>query len=51
MLEVVLNRKRYSNIVLTDYVYDSNKDMQFSAVTFHISNNLNPPINLRFFLL
>ena len=40
MLEAVLNRKRYSNIVLTDYVYDTNKDMQFSAVTFHISNKL-----------
>ena len=40
MLEVILNRKRYSNIILTDYVYDTNKDMQFSAVTFHISNRL-----------
>lgn len=40
LLEVVLNTNRYSNIVLTDYVYDTNKDMQFSAVTFHISNKL-----------
>lgn len=40
LLEIVVNKKRYKNIILSDYVYDANKDMQFSAITFNISKKL-----------
>ncbi len=40
LLEIIINKKRYKNILLTDYIYDANKDMQFSAITFNIDKNL-----------
>ena len=40
LLEKVINKERYKNIILKDYIYDANKEMQFSAITFKINNNL-----------
>lgn len=40
LLEIIVNKKRYKNIILSDYVYDANRDMQFSAITFNISDKL-----------
>ena len=40
LLEIVVNKKRYKDIILSDYVYDANKDMQFSAITFNVSKSL-----------
>ncbi len=39
ILEAVKDKKRYKNIILDDYVY-INENMQFSALTFKISNKL-----------
>ncbi len=40
LLKVAIMKERYKNIIVSDYVYKTNKEMQFSAVTFHISKNL-----------
>lgn len=40
LLEIIVNKKRYKDIILSDYVYDANKDMQFSAISFNINKNL-----------
>lgn len=40
LLKLLLNKERYKNIILSDYVYNINKDIQFSAITFHISKHL-----------
>ena len=40
LLKIVINKKRYKNIVLHNYVYNANKDKQFSAMMFKINNNL-----------
>lgn len=40
LLRVVVTKKRYQNIILSNYIYNTNKDKQFSAITFKIHNNL-----------
>ena len=40
LLQLIIGKERYKNIIVTDYVYDTNKEMQFSAMTFHISKKL-----------
>ncbi len=40
LLETVITKDRYKNILLTDYVYKVGRDIQFSAVTFNISKKL-----------
>lgn len=40
-LEKVILKRRYSNVKLYNYVYEIDKEKQFSAVTFQISKNLN----------
>lgn len=40
LLKIVINKKRYKNILLKNYVYKVNKEMQFSAVTFILSKRL-----------
>lgn len=40
LLNLVITKERYKNIILSDYIYDTNKEMQFSAITFHISKTL-----------
>lgn len=40
LLQKVILSERYKNIILTDYIYDANKDMQFSAITFIINKQL-----------
>lgn len=40
LLKKIINKKRYKDIILYNYIYTTNKDTQFSAVTFKISNRL-----------
>lgn len=40
ILELITNKKRYKDIILTNYIHNTNKDMQFSAITFNINNKL-----------
>ena len=40
LIQLVVGKKRYKNILLKNYVYKVNRNMQFSAVTFKISRNL-----------
>ena len=40
LLKEVINTKRYQDIILNDYIYKRNNDMQFGAVTFKISKKL-----------
>ena len=40
LLKELINTKRYQNIILSDYVYKRDKNMQFGAVTFKISKKL-----------
>lgn len=40
LLEIIKNKKRYKDIILTDYIHDTNKNMQFSVITFNINKNL-----------
>lgn len=40
LLEILINKSRYCNIKMVNYIYNTNKDIQFSAVTFIISKNL-----------
>lgn len=39
VLEQIVDTKRYKNIIMDDYIYNNN-GMQFSAITFKISNKL-----------
>lgn len=41
LFEIIIKKERYKDIVLKDYVYKVSKDIQFSAVTFKITNKLN----------
>lgn len=40
LLKLLIKKERYKNIILSDFIYKSNKNMQFGAITFHISNKL-----------
>jgi len=40
LLEQVINKPRYKSIILSNYIYSTNKEMQFSAITFEISRRL-----------
>lgn len=40
LLELVFKTKRYKDIIMSEYVYLSNKEMQFGVVTFNISKKL-----------
>lgn len=40
LLEMIIKKPRYKSVVLTDYIYNVNRDMQFSAMTFRISRKL-----------
>ena len=40
LLKIIINKERYKNIILQDYIYNTDKEMQFSAITFKISNKL-----------
>lgn len=39
-LKSIVNTKRYGNVIMSDYVYIGNIEMQFSAITFSISKKL-----------
>ena len=41
LLKVIVDKKRYKDIKIKNYVYKARDDMQFKAMTFVISNNLN----------
>ncbi len=41
VLEVVITKKRYKNLKFFNYKYIVNKDIQFSAMTFKITDDLN----------
>lgn len=40
LLELVIYTKRYGNVILSNYEYLSNKEMQFGVITFNISKKL-----------
>ena len=40
LLEILVTKKRYQEVLLSDYEYKTNRDTQFCALTFQISNNL-----------
>lgn len=40
LLELLITKKRYQEVLLSDYVYKANRDMQFCALTFEISKDL-----------
>lgn len=40
LLEILVTKKRYQEVLLSDYEYKANRDTQFCALTFQISNNL-----------
>lgn len=40
LLEILVTKKRYQEVILSDYIYKTNRDMQFCALTFQISKNL-----------
>lgn len=40
LLEIIVNKDRYKDIILSNYVYDADMNMQFSAITFNVSNKL-----------
>lgn len=40
LLLLVMNQKRYKDIMVSDYEYKIDEEMQFSAVTFHLSKHL-----------
>ena len=40
VLERIVDIPRYKDIIVTNYVHDTNIDMQFSAMTFHIDKKL-----------
>lgn len=40
LLDLVFESKRYKDIIMSDYVYLSSKEMQFGVVTFNISKKL-----------
>lgn len=40
LLKEIINKKRYQDIILSNYIYKRNKEMQFGAITFHITNKL-----------
>lgn len=40
LLNIIITKERYKNIILSNYIYNTNKDMQFSAITFNISKRL-----------
>ncbi len=41
LLEKVVEAERYRNILVTDYVYNTNRRMMFSAMLFHVTRRLN----------
>ena len=40
LLKEVVNKVRYKDIIMKNYVYVTSKDVQFGAVTFLVTNNL-----------
>jgi len=40
LLKLVINKNRYRNLILSNYIYNTNHNMQFSALTFNISKRL-----------
>ena len=40
LLKIIIEKTRYKNVLLSNYIYKTNKDMQFSAITFKISPTL-----------
>lgn len=40
LLKAVIEKRRYQDIILSDYVYNTSRDKQFSAITFQISSKL-----------
>ncbi len=41
ILKILITKERYKNIVLSNYVYKVDKNMQFSALTFELSKDLS----------
>lgn len=41
ILKVLIQKSRYKNIILSHYVYEVNRNMQFSALTFELSRDLS----------
>lgn len=41
LIKIIINKKRYKDVIASDYVYIVSSETQFSACTFKIKNNLN----------
>lgn len=41
LLEKVVEADRYRNILVTDYIYNTNRRMMFSAMVFHVTKRLD----------
>lgn len=41
LLKIIVNKERYKNVIIKNYIYKQNDSSQFSAVTFHISYKLD----------
>lgn len=39
-LSKIITTPRYQNVLLSQYIYDANKDKQFSAITFELQKNV-----------
>lgn len=40
LLKFIITKKRYKDLIISDYVYKTDTDIQFSAITYHISKFL-----------
>ena len=41
MLQKVVDQDRYRRLIVSDYIYDTARNKQFSVMTFHLTNNLD----------
>lgn len=40
LLRMVITKRRYQGVTLSDYIYNTSKEKQFSAITFQVSSKL-----------
>ena len=41
LMNAIVEKERYRNLVVSDYIYDTSRNMQFSAITFRVTRSLN----------
>lgn len=40
VLNIIVEKDRYRHLIVSDYIYNTKRDMQFSAMTFHVMRGL-----------